>query len=226
MEAKIRRQQLVQSTRQGVVLEAARAVIDRVGVDKASMREIAGKAGYTPGALYAFFPSKQALLTALLEGLLLELGTSVGQIRAGKASSDQGLLPRAEAWLSHFVRRPRDWELLVHFLHAPGQRKLPPEVASRVHALLRQSLEPVARSLRDLGLDTARLELEMEALLAFAIGLLLAQDTTRLQPAEQSPQALLLGHLQKLLASVQPVDATAAPVPGSGPEASQAGLFG
>ena len=226
MEAKIRRQQLVQSTRQGVVLEAARAVMDQVGLDKASVREIASKAGYTPGALYSFFPSKQALLTALLEAVLAELGASVAQIRPGKASTDQGLLPRVDAWIGHFVRHPRDWELLVHFLHPPGQRRLAPELASRVHTQLRQSLEPVARAMRELGLDEARLDAEMETLLAMAIGLLLAQDNTRLQPPEQSPQALLRAHLVRLLEAWQPEAATSQAADRPGQDGSQAGLFG
>ena len=48
------------------MLDAARTVFAEAGIEGASIREIAKKAGYTPGAIYSYFESKEAIYAALL----------------------------------------------------------------------------------------------------------------------------------------------------------------
>jgi AcrR family transcriptional regulator len=50
-----------------LVLAAAGAAFDDIGVDLCSMEEIARRAGVSIGTLYRFFPSKTALIAALVE---------------------------------------------------------------------------------------------------------------------------------------------------------------
>ncbi len=52
------------------ILEAAAAVFSRSGYHEARMDDIAEAAGLSKGALYLYFPGKEALITALLEGHL------------------------------------------------------------------------------------------------------------------------------------------------------------
>lgn len=54
----------------GLLLESAQKEFLEKGFEKASMREIAGKAGVTTGALYVRFPNKDALFGALVEPAL------------------------------------------------------------------------------------------------------------------------------------------------------------
>ena len=49
------------------LLDAAREVFTAVGYQGATLDEIAGRAGFTKGALYWHFPNKQALFMALVE---------------------------------------------------------------------------------------------------------------------------------------------------------------
>jgi AcrR family transcriptional regulator len=51
------------------ILDAARQLFMEHGYDKASLREVAERVGVTKAALYYYFPSKEALLEALLEPL-------------------------------------------------------------------------------------------------------------------------------------------------------------
>jgi AcrR family transcriptional regulator len=52
------------------VLAAARRIADDEGVDRLTMRRLAGELGVTPNALYTYVPDKDALLDALLDDLL------------------------------------------------------------------------------------------------------------------------------------------------------------
>lgn len=52
------------------ILEAARRVLTREGYDRASTNRIAEVAGVSVGSLYQYFPSKDAIVTALVEAHL------------------------------------------------------------------------------------------------------------------------------------------------------------
>ena len=52
------------------VLAAARRIADDEGVDRLTMRRLAGELGVMPNALYTYIPDKDALLDALLDDLL------------------------------------------------------------------------------------------------------------------------------------------------------------
>ena len=48
---------------------AARRIADTYGVDRLTMRRLAGELGVMPNALYSYFPHKEALLDALIDDL-------------------------------------------------------------------------------------------------------------------------------------------------------------
>lgn len=204
MEAKIRRQQVMVDARKKIVLTAAKDVFARLGLERASMREIAKQAGYTPGALYAYFASKQTLLAAVQEDLLKRLETVVQQVKWSKGQADQGLQQKGLAWLGFFISQPRDLELTLYLLVGAGSREMPTEISRLLHQQLRQTLKPIESALISLGASPVHAEMEMEALLAHCLGLLLSQDPGRLQTADQSPQALLGRYLQDLASRYQP----------------------
>lgn len=84
---RLQRQQTVGEARRSLVLEAARAVFESQGLEGASMREIAKRAGYTPGALYSYFESKEAIYGALLEASLERLQAAVDAAREPKTAA-------------------------------------------------------------------------------------------------------------------------------------------
>lgn len=55
------------------ILEAALALIQSSGIDGWSMRELADRVDYTPGALYRYFDGKGALLAAITDEAMQEL---------------------------------------------------------------------------------------------------------------------------------------------------------
>lgn len=204
MEAKIRRQLAMADARRGLVLDAARVAFSRLGLERTSMREIAKQAGYTVGALYAYFSSKQELLSALLEEMTGRLQAAVLTARPPKGQPDQLLLARGQAWLTFFISQPHDMELMLYLLAGKGNQRAQADIGRRVHSQIRQTLVPIGDTLLALGATPGQLDGELEALLAQGVGLLMAQDTNKLQAPEQSPEALFSRYLQDLRNRYQP----------------------
>src|SRR4051794_21115848 len=60
------RQKAMTDQRRALILDAARAAFFELGLDRTSIREIAQRAGYTPGAIYSYFANKEEVYGALL----------------------------------------------------------------------------------------------------------------------------------------------------------------
>ncbi len=56
-----------QSDRRTEILDAAERCFSRSGFHRASMQDICGEAGMSPGNLYRYFPSKEALIAGICE---------------------------------------------------------------------------------------------------------------------------------------------------------------
>ena len=97
MEARLQRQQAGSESRRALVLDAARTVFEELGIDGASMREIARKAGYTPGAIYSYFDSKEAIYGALLSESLERLNAAVTAAEPSDHSAGALLQAKARA---------------------------------------------------------------------------------------------------------------------------------
>jgi AcrR family transcriptional regulator len=59
------------------ILDAAREVFAEQGLEGASLRAIAARAGYTPAALYFHFDSREAIYAELLRASLADLAAAI-----------------------------------------------------------------------------------------------------------------------------------------------------
>jgi TetR/AcrR family tetracycline transcriptional repressor len=74
-------------SRRDEVLHAALDLLDEVGLDALTTRRLAERLGVQPGALYRHFPSKRALLTAM-----------VGELTTADAAERPAAGPSATSW--------------------------------------------------------------------------------------------------------------------------------
>ncbi len=137
-----------------VVLEAAAQVFARRGYAGATTNHIAEHAGVSVGSLYEYFPSKDALLVALVEAHIRDgeavLARSMGEI----AGRDVGLVPAVRRMVQAMVdmhARARDLHR-VFFEEAPLPRhvrravaEMEARVATQVEAYLRRAPEVTVR---------------------------------------------------------------------------------
>lgn len=219
MEAKIKRHLTLADTRRALVLEAAKSAFAQVGLERTSMREIAKRSGYTPGALYAFFSSKHDVLRSLLASSLLELSAAVEDAKPLKGRTDGVFVARAQAWFAWLESHPRDSGLLLQMLAPSKSGAAGTENTTAIHTSVAQTLALCAASLVELGAKPEDISAEMAGLLAQGLGLLMLPTTDSGSPA---PTLFSRAAEQVVLRLLGP-DAQAAPVDDFA--ASQTDLF-
>lgn len=200
MEARVLRQQALSETRRGLVLGAARAVFEECGIEGASIREIARRAGYTPGAIYSYFESKEAIYGALLAGSLDRLNTAVQAAQPADGSAAAFLKAKAQGWFGFYAANPRELDLGFYLVQGLAPRGLTSELNQRLNARLLQALAPCEQALLALGLDAQAAARENTALFAHGVGLLLLQHTGRIRMFRQDATELFDHYLEALLA--------------------------
>jgi len=213
-DARFVRQRAVTDVRRALVLAAARSAFLELGLEGASLREIAKRAGYTPGAIYSYFSSKEEVYGALLGESLERLNAHVGAAeptaevqqvsgrgRAGRLHPAQlTLRAKATAFFDFYRESPRDLDLGFYLFHGMQPRGLTPALNEQLNARLRDALAPTRQSLAALGLGDDDAQAEVTALFAHIVGLLLLSHTGRIRMFRQQSQALFDRYLDSLIA--------------------------
>jgi TetR/AcrR family transcriptional repressor of uid operon len=117
-----------QSDRRTEILDAAQRCFSRSGFHQASMQEICAEAGMSPGNLYRYFPSKEALIAGIAERNRAEAAASFALVDQA-ASFFEGLAALARR---HLVERDEEVALCAEIM-AESRRN--PEVARLHHAV-------------------------------------------------------------------------------------------
>jgi AcrR family transcriptional regulator len=126
------------------LLTAAARVFARSGYHGASMSEIAAEAGFSKGALYWSFASKEDLFFALLDELDEHLRALIGA--AATAPMDRDVTSELSRGLSAVLENGRDVVLLFHEYSALAVRD--PKVAARYAERNARLREELANSVR------------------------------------------------------------------------------
>src|SRR5579859_3900649 len=106
-----RRQRAVSELKRTLILDAARAVFASEGLEGASLRAIASKAGYTAASLYFHFDSKEAIYAELLEVSLGALGESVRAAVDRARAPQRRLLAAGMGFFTYYADHPHDLDL-------------------------------------------------------------------------------------------------------------------
>ncbi|MBX3247582.1 MAG: TetR/AcrR family transcriptional regulator [Myxococcales bacterium] len=148
------------------LLEAATQIVFDEGVDALSIKKVADLADYTPGALYRYFPSKDALLAAVvarvLHGLAEKLTAAQGRSPLGRVAAQARVYlafaddePHAFALMSAMTGDPRnvvDDDASVAAILEGVVETLRPVAAALAEAASAGQLEPGLASDRALAL--------------------------------------------------------------------------
>ncbi len=192
------RRQAVSDLKRGLILEAARAVFEEEGLEGASLRAIAGRAGYTPAALYFHFDSKEAIYAELLEASLVALGRAVSQTVAKVAEPAERLRRAAMAFFEFYARNPRDLDL-GFYLFRGGMKPagLGRERDKTLNAALEAALRPIADAAIALSASEHEANLLMVNSFAHATGLLLLLHTGRIRMFGASAAELMAAYVDE-----------------------------
>ena len=198
-----RRNQALADVRRELLLDAARSAFFELGMEKTSIREIAKRAGYTPGAIYSYFASKEEVYGALLGESLDRLNESVQRVqRKGPTDVDE-LRATASAFFDFYQENPRDLDLGFYLFQGMKPRRLTRELNETLNARLRSSLQPTQDAMERLGMPAAKALQEITALFAHAVGLLVLSHTGRIRMFKQSSQDLFKTYLERVVSRVK-----------------------
>lgn len=182
MVRQAQRQQAVSDHKRGLILEAAREVFVAEGLEGASLRAIATRAGYTPAALYFHFDSKEAIYAEVLQGSLAALGRYVDEAVATARGPKGKLRAAATAFFQFYADHPRDLDLGFYLFRGGMKPKgLGRARDEALNASLEAALRPVADAAEALGASRRGAELLMVDTFAHATGLLLLLHTGRIR---------------------------------------------
>jgi AcrR family transcriptional regulator len=179
------------------LLSAAARVYARRGFDGATLDEVADEAGYTKGAVYDHFGSKENLLFALLdEHLAAQIDE---QLALFDPAADAAERPRAGAdrWMRQLEENPDAFRLFVEaWLRGQRDDELRPHVAAGMEAW-RATLRSFGRQRRSpAGNEVSEQQLDQVANLMLGLGIGLGMVKLA-DPESVSPR--LLGAMLVLL---------------------------
>lgn len=202
--ARDERQKALVDVRRALVLDAARKVFFEHGLEGTSMREIAQQAGYTPGAIYSYFASKEEVYGALLGESLERLNERVTATASGsKRGAAETARAAAEAFFDFYRENPRDLDLGFYLFQGMQPRGLTPALNESLNKRLRDALQPIQEALESMGLSAKDALAEVTALFAYAVGLLMLSHTGRIRMFKQESRGLYSVYLARLLIRAQ-----------------------
>src|SRR6185312_1722869 len=182
IEQRQSRQQAVSGHKRELILDAARQIFAEEGLEGASLRAIATRAGYTPAALYFHFDSKEAIYAEVLRESLASLGGTVDGAVTSARGPKQKLRAAAMAFFRFYAENPRDLDL-GFYLFRGGMKPagLGHTRDEALNAALEAALHPIAAAAEALGASRQKANMLMVDCFAHATGLLLLLHTGRIR---------------------------------------------
>jgi len=204
--ARSRREKLLNEARHELILDAARSAFLQHGLAGTTLREIAKRAGYTPGALYTYFSSQEEIYGALLADSLQKLTAAIEAAGAGVegAPPDRGrtatcLRDQAMAFYFYYRDHPNELDLGLYLFNGTRPRGLTPELNRQLNDRLMEALAPIRRGLEALGLTAEESTLETAGIFSHVVGALVLRNTGRIRLFGVNADTLAQRYLDALL---------------------------
>lgn len=190
--------------KRAAIFAVAKRVFLEEGLEGASLRAIARACGYAPGALYAYYDSKEDIYADILRDSLgrLKAATEKGGRRADPKGALRGAV---RAFYSFYRDNPHDLDLSLYISQGLGRRGLTPELDEELNERLKDTLDALSSALMrvrpDLGHRACRTH--RETLLSALMGVLLLERTGRLARLKTDPGKLLDRHIDLTLQALE-----------------------
>ena len=203
MQMRESRKEAVSRHKRELILDAARSVFAEEGLEGASLRAIATRAGYTPAALYFHFDSKEAIYAEVLRQSLASLGEAVSAAVATTRGAKQRLHAAGMGFFRYYADHPRDLDL-GFYLFRGGMKPagLGHDRDHELNAALEAALHPIAEAAEALGASRQKANTVMVDCFAHATGLLLLLHTGRIRMFGASAPDLMDAYLRDRIAQL------------------------
>ena len=200
-----RRKRARHDDKRAAIFAVAKQVFLAEGLEGASLRAIARACGYAPGALYAYYDSKEDIYADILRDSLTRLRAAVEAGATGRTPKT-ALRGAVRAFYGFYRDNPHDLDLSLYISQGLGPRGLTPELDAELNSRLFAALAVLRQALAAVrpGLGRAALELHQQTLLSAVMGVLLLERTGRLSRLGADPARLLDRHVELTLKALAP----------------------
>jgi AcrR family transcriptional regulator len=201
VEKRQSRRDAVSGHKRELILNAAKQIFASEGLEGASLRAIAVRAGSTPAALYFHFEPKEAIYAEVLKASLASLGAAVDQAVAQTRTAAQRLKAAAMSFFRFYAENPRDLDL-GFYLFRGGMKPagLGHKRDEVLNAALESALRPISDAAIELGASRQKANLLMVDCFAHATGLLLLLHTGRIRMFGASAPDLMEAYVKDRVA--------------------------
>jgi AcrR family transcriptional regulator len=190
--------------RRDAVLAAAQRVFAEAGLEGATVRAIAQEAGYTAGAVYSYYPTKEAIYADILSHSLTTLKDSVVTAIERETDNETRLRAAITAFFDYYRLSPRELDLGLYLFRGLRPMGLGPELDRQLNSRLIAVLQKIAGTISQFGgLDPLAAQRETIASMCHVLGVLLMANTGRLKILDSDPQSLLQHYLDNLVARLR-----------------------
>ena len=202
MQERIARKRDLKEFKRQKILTAAKACVSENGISGTSMRAIAQGCGYSLGAAYAYFPSKEDIFAALLSASFAEL-LRILRLEQQQASSGQRKINQAfNGFLRYFLSSKEEQVLLLTFYagKSDGNQSLAEDTFRHLNNRFLSVLGFLANTVHENGNLTAE-DAQSETLQAvsFLLGVLMMSSSEQLRLIGQSPQEIVDQYINQML---------------------------
>lgn len=199
LEKKTGRREAVRAFKREAILQAARKIFARDGLDGATLRAIAAEAGIAVGTVYLHYPAKEALYAELLAGSLADLQKHLRDAVA-KAAADEQLMAGALAFYDFYRQRPDDLYLGLYLGQGFRPTGLTPELDRLLNGRLIQCYTVLSDAMRRIApVEAELLRAETVSLAAATGGALMLETTGRLKILGDTGEAVVRRHVELLV---------------------------
>lgn len=192
----------VKTAKRELLLRAAREEFAEAGLEGATMRGIALRAGCSTGAIYPLFESKEAIYADLLQHSLSALDAQVAEAVQSAATPEARVAAGCEAFLDYYLENRFEVNLGLYAFRGVKRQGVGKTLDDALNRALWQVLERIAQPLGQLqARATADVRPWVALLFSQMIGALVLQMAGRLKFLETDARLLLRMMLAQLRAS-------------------------
>ena len=152
------------------LMQSAAKLFARRGLDQASIDDVAADAGYTKGAFYANFKSKEELFLAMLDERFAERLEELDRALATDAPAEEQARQAGESFMRSLNADPEWQRLFLEFAaYAARNEDFRQELVTRYRTLRRRMSEAFQANARSQGLEPSADQKDLMALMLFAM---------------------------------------------------------
>jgi AcrR family transcriptional regulator len=201
------RRDAVRDFKRAAILAAAQAIFAKHGLEGATIRAIAQAAGYTAGAVYSYYPTKEAIYADILAQSLVSLRRAVDDAARAGGDDETRLRATVRAFFAYYRDRPQDLELGFYLFQGLQPRGLSRDfnraLNSKLIAVLMRVRDAIVRFGRLRPLAAHR---ETVAAMCHICGVLLMAQTGRLKTLDGDATMLVEHYIEGLIARIRPAN--------------------